>query len=139
MLAGERFSDRPKAVCPIIGAYLRAYNDGVDDDRRQALFELAALVVGTAGSRRDRKRRAELCRRRVAELAGRGGPGRAPFGATATGSATACANAYLRRGDHEGALAFARQLAELGVSPLRPVVTTDAAIRGVSPVRRAPV
>ena len=32
MLAGEPFSDRPQAVCPVIGAYLRSYNDVVDSD-----------------------------------------------------------------------------------------------------------
>jgi hypothetical protein len=53
MLAGERFSDRPRAVCPIIAAFLRSYNDAVDDDRRQDLFPIASAVVGTATSDAD--------------------------------------------------------------------------------------
>jgi hypothetical protein len=48
MLAGEPFSDAPLCACPIIGAFLRAYNDAIDDDRRQDLYRCAALVVGTA-------------------------------------------------------------------------------------------
>jgi hypothetical protein len=47
MLAGERFSDRPFCVSPAIAGFLRAYNDFVDDHRRQDLFGLAAFVVGT--------------------------------------------------------------------------------------------
>jgi hypothetical protein len=49
MLAGESFSDHPASVCPVIGALLRAYNDSVDDDRRQDLYSYAAKVVGSAG------------------------------------------------------------------------------------------
>ena len=47
MLAGEPFSDHPSSTCPVIGAFLRAYNDGLPDDRRQDLYEYAAKVVGT--------------------------------------------------------------------------------------------
>ena len=50
MLAGERFGDRPLSVCPVIGAILRAYNDNVDDRRRQDLYRFAADAVDT---RRD--------------------------------------------------------------------------------------
>lgn len=50
MLAGERFGDRPPSVCPVIGAILRVYNDNVDDDRRQDLYQFAADAVDT---RRD--------------------------------------------------------------------------------------
>ena len=45
MLAGEPFSDHPPSVCPVIGAFLRVYNDAVDDDRRQDLYGYAARVV----------------------------------------------------------------------------------------------
>jgi hypothetical protein len=48
MLAGERFTDRPISVCPIIAGFLRAYNDAIDDQRRQDLYPIAAAVVGTA-------------------------------------------------------------------------------------------
>ena len=48
LLAGEPFSDRPASACPVIGGVLRAYNDAVDDERRQRLYGMAASVVETA-------------------------------------------------------------------------------------------
>jgi hypothetical protein len=60
MLAGERFSDRPASVCPIIGALLRAYNDNIDDERRDDLYRYAAEAVGTRGDFRLQLRRAEI-------------------------------------------------------------------------------
>jgi hypothetical protein len=60
MLAGESFDDHPKSVCPVIGMVLRAYNDGVDDARRQELYRWAAEVVGTR-DRGARRRRLDLC------------------------------------------------------------------------------
>ena len=50
MLAGERFSDHPTSVCPVIGSFLRAYNDSIDGKRRQDLYAYAAKVVGSRGS-----------------------------------------------------------------------------------------
>ncbi len=50
MLAGEPFTDHPTAVCPVIAALLRSYNDRVDDSRRQDLYPYAARIVGTRGS-----------------------------------------------------------------------------------------
>src|SRR5215216_143792 len=47
MLAGEPFSDRPASVCPVVAGFLRAYNDRIDDDRRQDLYRYAAEVVDT--------------------------------------------------------------------------------------------
>jgi len=47
MLAGEPFTDHPTAVSPAIAGFLRAYNDSVDDVRRQDLYAYAAKVVGT--------------------------------------------------------------------------------------------
>jgi hypothetical protein len=47
MLAGERYSDRPRCACPALTAFLRGYNDGLDDRRRQDLYGLAADLVGT--------------------------------------------------------------------------------------------
>jgi hypothetical protein len=47
MLAGESFSDRPRTACPVIGAFLRAYNDVARDAPRQDLLACAAAVVGT--------------------------------------------------------------------------------------------
>ena len=67
MLAGEPFSDHPSSTCPVIGAFLRAYNDGLPDDRRQDLYEYAAKVVGTSGCRRVRRARARMCLEWLAE------------------------------------------------------------------------
>jgi hypothetical protein len=47
MLAGEPFSDHPQSVSTPIASFLRAYNDMVDDERRQDLYEYAARTVGT--------------------------------------------------------------------------------------------
>ncbi len=47
MLAGERFTDHPRSVCPTVGALLRAYNDALGDGERQDLFNFAADAVGT--------------------------------------------------------------------------------------------
>jgi hypothetical protein len=60
MLAGERFSDRPKSVCPLIGAVLRTYNDSLGDDRRQDLYRFAAEAVGTRGDFTLQRTRAEI-------------------------------------------------------------------------------
>jgi hypothetical protein len=47
MLAGEPFSDHPASVCPVVGSLMRAYNDSIDDTRRQDLYRYAAKVVGS--------------------------------------------------------------------------------------------
>jgi hypothetical protein len=67
MLAGEPFSDHPRSTCPVIGAFLRAYNDGLPEDRRQDLYEYAAKVVGTSADRRARRVRARMCLEWLAE------------------------------------------------------------------------
>src|ERR671922_2657921 len=59
MLAGERFGDRPVSVCPVIGAILRAYNDNVDDRRRQDLYRFAADAVDTRRDYRVQRHRAD--------------------------------------------------------------------------------
>jgi hypothetical protein len=68
MLAGEPFSDRPQAVCPVIGAYLRSYNDVVDDERRQDLYRYASEAIDSAGSAALRRRRAERCLAEISRL-----------------------------------------------------------------------
>ena len=59
MLAGERFGDRPVSVCPVIGAILRAYNDNVDERRRQDLYRFAADAVDTRRDYHAQRRRAD--------------------------------------------------------------------------------
>jgi hypothetical protein len=77
MLAAEPFSDHPRSVCPVIAAFLRAYNDGLPDDRRQDLYEYAAKTVGTVSGRRVRRARARLCLEWFARQTPRGrGPSR---------------------------------------------------------------
>jgi hypothetical protein len=96
VLAGERFSDHPKSVCPVIGGLLRAYNDAVDGDHRQALLPYAARIVGTREMGEVRIARAERCCEWVANLAAQSPPwqwrrrrlGRRP--AAITGSGAAC-------------------------------------------------
>ena len=62
MLAHEPFSDHPKSVCPVVGAFLRTYNDSIDDRRRQDLYAYASRVVGTRQGKEVRRQRTSLCR-----------------------------------------------------------------------------
>jgi hypothetical protein len=68
MLAGEPFTDHPVSVCPVIGSFLRAYNDSIDDGRRQALYEYASRVVGSRGPQRTQQARAERLARWADEM-----------------------------------------------------------------------
>ncbi|MHB1837643.1 MAG: hypothetical protein ACYCXW_22085, partial [Solirubrobacteraceae bacterium] len=61
MLANEPFSDRPGSSSPVVGALLRTYNDGLDDERRQDLYPMASMIVGTANGRRIERERASRC------------------------------------------------------------------------------
>ena len=65
MLAGEPFTDHPASVCPVIGSFLRSYNDAIDERRRQSLYEYASRAVGSRGGQRVQEQRAE----RLAEWA----------------------------------------------------------------------
>jgi hypothetical protein len=60
MLAGEPFTDQPESVCPVIASFLRAYNDLVDDSRRQDLYAYASKVVGSTRSAAVQRARANL-------------------------------------------------------------------------------
>jgi hypothetical protein len=68
MLAGEPFSDHPASVCPVIGSFLRAYNDSIDDDRRQDLYAYAARVVGSRASADAQRARADCLAGWAADL-----------------------------------------------------------------------
>lgn len=59
MLAGEPFNDHPQSVCPVIGSFLRAYNDRIDDRRRQDLYAYAAKVLDSRAPRDVQQARAE--------------------------------------------------------------------------------
>jgi hypothetical protein len=71
MLAGERFSDHPQSVCPAIGSFLRAYNDSIDDTRRQDLYAYASKVVGSRSTRAVERARAERLTEWASDLAPR--------------------------------------------------------------------
>jgi hypothetical protein len=58
MLADEPFTDHPASVCPVIGSFLRSYNDSIDSERRQALYEYASKVVGSRVDAKTRQARA---------------------------------------------------------------------------------
>jgi hypothetical protein len=61
MLAGEPFSDRPRCVCDVIGAFLRAWNDRAGYVDRQRLIPYASRVIGTSGNRAATRARRDLC------------------------------------------------------------------------------
>src|ERR671931_1919323 len=102
MLAHEPFSDRARSISPTIGAFLRTYNDGLDDDRRQDLYPVAAAIVGTAARRAVEDERISRClafaRRHGGALPGR----RAALGLFTPGAAGAwAARMALDAGAHE--------------------------------------
>ena len=54
--AGERHSDHPECVSPVLGAWGREINDATPTDRRQELKAFIPEMVGTAGDGRDEVR-----------------------------------------------------------------------------------
>jgi hypothetical protein len=61
MIGGEEFTDRPKCVCPVIGSFLRCWNDRAGYADRQRLSPYASQVVGTGGYRRTSRIRRDVC------------------------------------------------------------------------------
>jgi len=61
-VAGEKFSDQPKCCCPVISAFLRAWNDDLatDADRDRLLKPLVPRLVGTRSTPAVEQRRADL-------------------------------------------------------------------------------
>jgi hypothetical protein len=109
MLAGEPFSDRPRTVCPVIAGFLRSYNDGLDDDRRQDLYRYASRGVGTCASRDVTTQRRLMC----ADRAARGMAWLRALLGGSTGVGQAAARSFLERPEaHEEALAFVDRLIE---------------------------
>jgi hypothetical protein len=72
MVAGERFTDHPRSVCPVIAAFLRAYNDLLPEGEHDELYRYAALVVGTAAPAAVRRERAQRILTWAGLPAGRG-------------------------------------------------------------------
>lgn len=61
VIAKEEFSDRPHCVCPVIGAFLRGWNDRASHAERQRLSPYAARIVGSRRSRQVTRERREIC------------------------------------------------------------------------------
>lgn len=60
-IAGEEWSDHPQCVCPVIGAFMRSWNDSLPDDKRTALLlPLIPTTIGTRGSDALATRRANM-------------------------------------------------------------------------------
>ena len=57
-MAGEPWSDSPQCASPVIAAFLRTYNDGVDEAERQELKQYIPRLIGTRGSDAIEERRA---------------------------------------------------------------------------------
>ena len=61
LLAGERFSDRPRCVCEVIAAFLRSWNDRSGYADRQRLAPYSARIIGTRARRETTSMRRDLC------------------------------------------------------------------------------
>ena len=117
MLADEPFSDRPETASPVIAAFLRTYNDHLDDDLRQDLYPLAALIVGSAGGRRLEDERASRCLAFAESLGFRLPSGRAAMGmatAEASGTWAGLDSGAAQRAEPRGARARTRVRARAG-------------------------
>ena len=131
MLADEPFSDRPRCVDPVIAGFMRTYNDGIDDRRRQDMLPLASEAVGSRDVAGVQAERARMCLRwaQLRHEERRRGPRRllpprpllpdGRLGDDAAGTLAgrlAVKDASRRRADgaHEAALAFVRELIAVG-------------------------
>jgi hypothetical protein len=61
LIAREEFSDQPRCVCPVIGAFLRGWNDRAAHAERQRLAPYALRIVDSRGDRRVTHWRRDLC------------------------------------------------------------------------------
>ena len=61
-VAGEPHSDHPACACPVIGAFLRSWNDNLPDDetRTRLLAPLIPRIVGSRATREVEARRSYL-------------------------------------------------------------------------------
>ena len=65
-VAGEPWSDHPACACPVIGAFLRSWNDLLPDDKRDTLLRPIVLrLIGTRGNVDLEQRRATMAASRV--------------------------------------------------------------------------
>jgi hypothetical protein len=59
-VAGEPHSDHPECACPIISAFLRRWNDDLDDEGRQKLKPYIRKLVGTRSTKAIEQKRGLL-------------------------------------------------------------------------------
>jgi hypothetical protein len=55
-LADEEFSDHPACLSPVLGAFLRSWNDSLDEEGRQKLKPFLPRVIGTRDDDYDEQR-----------------------------------------------------------------------------------
>ena len=62
-MAGEPHSDHPACVCPVIGAFLRSWNDALptNEDRDRLLKPLTEIILSTKATREIELTRAMMC------------------------------------------------------------------------------
>jgi hypothetical protein len=137
MIGGEKFTDRPDCVCPVIGSFLRSWNDRAGYADRQRLHQYASRVVGTGGYRRISKIRCDLClsyaganldrgplRRAVVRLRMRGriawSVGIFPSIWLKEGAGAYAAHIAFARGEGNDAFALLDRLLEVGSPPASP-------------------
>src|SRR5579862_8807733 len=59
-VAGEPWSDHPKCTCPVITAFMVAWNDALPDSERHILLPLIPHLIGTKASKALQNRRATM-------------------------------------------------------------------------------
>ncbi len=61
-VAGEPWSDHPQCACPVIGTFMRSWNDALpnDDERTRLLMPLIPRLVGTRSTKAIEDRRAMM-------------------------------------------------------------------------------
>ena len=75
-VAGEPWSDSPKCACPALAAFMRPWNDSLDDVNRQRLKPYIVRLVGTRDGNSERRGwmaldwLARVCAAEFMELAG---------------------------------------------------------------------
>ncbi|HXN92473.1 MAG TPA: hypothetical protein VN906_13425, partial [Candidatus Sulfotelmatobacter sp.] len=77
-IAGEKWSDSPQCASGVIAAFMRRWNDGMNDEDRQLLKPYIPRLVGTAAPKAIERQRAYLaadwcCRVAVPKLYRRNG------------------------------------------------------------------
>ena len=138
MIAGEGFTDRPRCVDEVIGAFLRGWNDRAGHADRQRLFPYAERVVGTGGYRRISRIRRDRCLAWTGADLDRGPLGRAaarrrmrvriawsvglwPAFRLKEGAGAYAARISFARGGSEEAFALLDELLEIGGPPAEEV------------------